>query len=271
MAHHFVGEFDTAARSLHAIAHADLRTQDISLAAIRRVLAELLVDFPVYRTYPGSDGRDGFDQQAFEKAAHGARQGLQSADRPLLDVIDAWLGGDAPGKFERSDLKDLFLRAITRFQQLTPPLAAKSVEDTAFYRYGRLVSRNEVGADPARFSIGVQDFHAANAARANSFPHSLPPVIASVDDWTRGELKQAVIRQALALRAREAEPFAQGEYLPLAVDGAQSTNVIAFLRRHQHRAAITIATRLPCAHHTCERTVRARKRRGKSVGPLAAG
>jgi (1->4)-alpha-D-glucan 1-alpha-D-glucosylmutase len=185
MAHHFVGEFDAAARSLHAIARADLRTQDISLAAIRRVLAELLVDFPVYRTYAGSDGREAFDQQAFEKAAHGARQGPQSADRPLHDVIDAWLGDDAPGKFERSDLKGLFLRAITRFKQLTPPLAAKSVEDTAFYRYGRLVSRNEVGADPARFSIGVQDFHAANAARANSFPHSL--LATATHDHKRGE------------------------------------------------------------------------------------
>jgi (1->4)-alpha-D-glucan 1-alpha-D-glucosylmutase len=196
MAHHFVGEFDAAARSLYAIARADFRTQDISLAAIRRVLAELLVDFPVYRTYAGSDGRDAFDQQAFEKAAHGARQGPQSADRPLHDVIDAWLGGDAPGKFERSDLKGLFLRAITRCKQLTPPLAAKSVEDTAFYRYGRLVSRNEVGADPARFSIGVQDFHAANAARANSFPHSL--LATATHDHKRGEdvrTRLAVLRE----------------------------------------------------------------------------
>jgi (1->4)-alpha-D-glucan 1-alpha-D-glucosylmutase len=447
LAHNFIGELDAAARSLHAVARAELRTQDISLAAIRRVLTELLVHFPVYRTYAGSDGRDAFDQQAFGKAAHGARQSLQSADRPLLDVIDRWLGGDAPGRFKRSDLRDLCLRAITRFQQLTPPLAAKSVEDTVFYRYGRLVSRNEVGADPARFSIGAQDFHAANAARANCFPHSLlatathdhkrgedvrarlavlseipqqweqtvrrwmsmnapigtqkaerraplaadelmlyqmlvgawplelaesdadgirafaarieqwqtkalreakrisswvqpnqdyenacrdflygilepradnlfvpelaawvrriapagavnsltqtilrlaspgipdlyqgtefwdfslvdpdnrrpvdyaarekaiscaPPMIAGVDGWTRGELKQAVIRRALDVRAREAGLFAQGEYLPLAVDGVRSTHVIAFLRRHQQRAAMTIATRLP-AHIT---------------------
>jgi (1->4)-alpha-D-glucan 1-alpha-D-glucosylmutase len=68
---------------------------------------------------------------------------------------------------------------------LTPPLAAKSVEDTAFYRYGRLLSRNEVGADPARFSIDVQDFHAANAVRANRFPHSL--LATATHDHKRGE------------------------------------------------------------------------------------
>jgi (1->4)-alpha-D-glucan 1-alpha-D-glucosylmutase len=454
IAHNFVGEFDAAARSLYGIARADFSTRDISLAAIRRVLAELLVHFPVYRTYAGSDGRDAFDQQAFDKAAHGARQSLHSlhsADRPLLDVIDGWLGRDAPGRSERSDLRDLCLRAITRFQQLTPPLAAKSVEDTAFYRYGRLLSRNEVGADPARFSIDVQDFHAANAARANRFPHSLlatathdhkrgedvrariavlseipqewertvrrwmsmnaplcsrngegrapqaadelmlyqmlvgawplelavtdkaairafaapieqwqnkavreakrisswvqpdegyehacrnflyrvlepdadnaflqelaawvrriapagavnsmtqtilrltspgvpdlyqgtefwdfslvdpdnrrpvdyaarvaalartVPVSANVDGWTRGELKQSLIRQALTLRARKAELFAEGVYLPLAVEGARSANVIAFLRRHQDHAAITIATRFPAQITHAER------------------
>jgi (1->4)-alpha-D-glucan 1-alpha-D-glucosylmutase len=76
-----------------------------------------------------------------------------------------------------------------------------------------------------------------------------PPMIAGVDGWTRGELKQAVIRRALDVRAREAGLFAQGEYLPLAVGGVRSTHVIAFLRRHQQRAAMTIATRLP-AHIT---------------------
>ena len=49
-----------------------------------------------------------------------------------------------------------------RFQQLTGPVMAKGVEDTAFYRYFRLVSANEVGGDPGRFSMSVADFHAAN-------------------------------------------------------------------------------------------------------------
>jgi (1->4)-alpha-D-glucan 1-alpha-D-glucosylmutase len=59
---------------------------------------------------------------------------------------------------------------VTRFQQTTPPIMAKGVEDTAFYRYARLLALCDVGGDPSRFSIGVEAFHAANAARAARFP-----------------------------------------------------------------------------------------------------
>jgi (1->4)-alpha-D-glucan 1-alpha-D-glucosylmutase len=62
---------------------------------------------------------------------------------------------------------------VTRFQQTTPPVMAKGVEDTAFYRYARLLALNDVGGDPSRFSIGVGAFHAANAQRAERFPRGL--------------------------------------------------------------------------------------------------
>ncbi|HEY2657699.1 MAG TPA: malto-oligosyltrehalose synthase [Solirubrobacteraceae bacterium] len=62
---------------------------------------------------------------------------------------------------------------ITRFQQTTPAIMAKGVEDTAFYRYGRLLALNDVGGDPERFGIGVQRFHAAAAERAVRFPEGL--------------------------------------------------------------------------------------------------
>ena len=58
----------------------------------------------------------------------------------------------------------------TRFQQLTPPIMAKGVEDTAFYRYARLLALCDVGGDPGRWSISVDAFHAGNAARAERFP-----------------------------------------------------------------------------------------------------
>jgi (1->4)-alpha-D-glucan 1-alpha-D-glucosylmutase len=54
---------------------------------------------------------------------------------------------------------------VTRFQQTTPPVHAKGVEDTAFYRWNRFVASNEVGGDPSRFSLAVAAFHAAAAAR----------------------------------------------------------------------------------------------------------
>ena len=62
---------------------------------------------------------------------------------------------------------------VTRFQQTSPPVTAKGVEDTAFYRHLRLLALNEVGGDPARFGLSVDAFHAANAARAERFPRGL--------------------------------------------------------------------------------------------------
>ncbi len=62
---------------------------------------------------------------------------------------------------------------VTRFQQTTGPVVAKGVEDTAFYRYLRLTALNEVGGDPGRFSLPVDEFHRANADRAERFPNHL--------------------------------------------------------------------------------------------------
>jgi (1->4)-alpha-D-glucan 1-alpha-D-glucosylmutase len=62
---------------------------------------------------------------------------------------------------------------VTRFQQTTGPVMAKGVEDTAFYRYLRLTALNEVGGDPGRFSLHVDDFHRANIERAERFPDHL--------------------------------------------------------------------------------------------------
>jgi (1->4)-alpha-D-glucan 1-alpha-D-glucosylmutase len=62
---------------------------------------------------------------------------------------------------------------VTRFQQTTPPVMAKGVEDTAFYRYARLLALNDVGGDPGRFSVSVADFHAGNLQRAERFPRNL--------------------------------------------------------------------------------------------------
>jgi (1->4)-alpha-D-glucan 1-alpha-D-glucosylmutase len=62
---------------------------------------------------------------------------------------------------------------VTRFQQTTPAIMAKGVEDTAFYRYGRLLALNDVGGDPSRFGISVEQFHAGNRERTERFPLNL--------------------------------------------------------------------------------------------------
>jgi (1->4)-alpha-D-glucan 1-alpha-D-glucosylmutase len=118
------------------------------VAALERALAS----FPVYRTYvePWSGRVDDADREAISEA------GLPSSLARVLEL-------ETPGW-------DAF---VTRFQQTTPPVMAKGVEDTAFYRYARLLALNDVGGDPGRFNVSVEDFHAGNWERAERFPRNL--------------------------------------------------------------------------------------------------
>jgi (1->4)-alpha-D-glucan 1-alpha-D-glucosylmutase len=72
-----------------------------------------------------------------------------------------------------------------RFQQLTGPVMAKGVEDTAFYRFNRLVALNEVGGDPSRFGESLTDFHAANQAAQRHWPTRM--LSSSTHDTKRSE------------------------------------------------------------------------------------
>jgi (1->4)-alpha-D-glucan 1-alpha-D-glucosylmutase len=113
-------------------------------------LAQAVASLPVYRTYvePGSGRVEQADRQALA--------GLPEELRRVLLL-------EEPGHDE----------FVTRFQQTTGSVMAKGVEDTAFYRYVRLLALNEVGGDPGRFSLGIDEFHAAGAERAARFPRSL--------------------------------------------------------------------------------------------------
>jgi (1->4)-alpha-D-glucan 1-alpha-D-glucosylmutase len=102
----------------------------------------------VYRTYvePATARVEAADREALAEAE---RHGLPAAVRRAITLDDA----SVPAEF------------VTRFQQTTPPIMAKGVEDTAFYRYVRLLALNEVGGDPGRFGIDVEQFHAGNLQR----------------------------------------------------------------------------------------------------------
>ena len=117
-------------------------------------LAGAVSSLPVYRTYvePWSGVVDEADRTAIGEAA---------MDPDLARIL--LLVDDAPAGF------------VSRFQQTTPAVMAKGVEDTAFYRYARLVALNEVGGDPSRFGLSVEEFHAANLERLERFPLNLLP------------------------------------------------------------------------------------------------
>jgi (1->4)-alpha-D-glucan 1-alpha-D-glucosylmutase len=142
--------------------------------------------------------------------------------------------------------------AGTRFQQLSAPVAAKAVEDTAFYRYGRLLSRNDVGFEAARLSCSIADFHAAAARRLETFPDSM--LATATHDHKRGEDLRArlavisevpqawedFVRSSLDLNSDIARPDPADEIMlyqmivgawPLQLDGGDDAGRKEFVER----------------------------------------
>lgn len=148
-------------------------------------IPEALAALPIYRTYvePWSGHVEQADRDAIAAAATGR----------LADVLAL----AEPGHDE----------LVTRFQQTSPPITAKGIEDTAFYRHLRLLALNEVGGDPARFGLSVEDFHAANAARAERFPRGL--LVTQTHDTKRsGDVRARI--GALSTMAEEWAALAEG-------------------------------------------------------------
>jgi (1->4)-alpha-D-glucan 1-alpha-D-glucosylmutase len=165
---------------------------DVSRPALRRALVELLAHFPVYRTYATAIARPPADAAFLAKAVAGAKQTGLAADGWLFDLLHRW--------FREPTFPSEPLR---RFQQLSAPIAAKSVEDTGFYRYGRLLSRNDVGFDPHRFGSTPADFHAAMKRRQIDEPHAM--LATATHDHKRGE----DLRARLAVLSEMPEPWSR--------------------------------------------------------------
>lgn len=218
LARHFPAERQALVRALTRIARFDLRTRDWTAPAIDRVLTALLAAFPVYRSYAEDGGRSAADAHWCRVALEQAREALGdgNADARLLEQIDEWLGG-APQT--DNDVAQARAVALRRFQQLTPPLAAKALEDTLFYRRGPLLSRNEVGSSPTRFALPLQAFHALSAARARTHPHAM--LATATHDHKRGEDTRA--RLAVLSEAPDEWLRMVGAWIPrLAKPGAPS-------------------------------------------------
>jgi (1->4)-alpha-D-glucan 1-alpha-D-glucosylmutase len=175
----FFAQRDSVVESLYALAQSSLVTRDCSRAAIRRALTEILAHFSVYRIYARVDHASPSDRAVLAQAVGRARQTCLPGDRWLVTRLGAWLSG------ARLALDTLQNGALTRFQQLSAPLCAKAVEDTAFYRYGRLISRNDVGFDARQFACSAAEFHRKMKTRATDFPHAM--LATATHDHKRGE------------------------------------------------------------------------------------
>lgn len=178
-------ELFVTATALHRIARRDLMTRDYTLTAVRNTLVEVLVHFHTYRIYAGPAGISDTDARVLDWAMAGARRTVRTADRPLLELVGQWLAGTGLRAVPAGSRRQEWQRAMVKFQQLSAPTAAKSVEDTTFYRYGRLLSRNEVGTEPSQWAITPSAWHAGAKERAKRWPEAL--LATATHDHKRGE------------------------------------------------------------------------------------
>ncbi len=177
-------ELAGAALLVHRVLQRDPATRDFTLTGIRRALAEVAAHFPAYRTYATRSGPGEKDLQVLHWAVAETRRCLRAVDWPLIDLLSEILSGARIRQVPPGPARREMLAAVRRFQQLTGPTAAKSVEDTAFYRYVRLISRNEVGSDPGRFAVPPGAFKRfIRAGRAT--PQAL--LATATHDHKRGE------------------------------------------------------------------------------------
>ncbi len=168
---------------LARIAAGNRKTRDYTASGLRKALAETAARFPVYRTYVSPRGVAESDRRWIDWAVSAAKRASRIADPGVFDFVRSVLTLEAApaSSVRRQDM----LRFAMRFQQFTAPVVAKGVEDTAFYRYNRLIALNEVGGHPSHFGFSLKAFHAASEDRARRWPGTM--LGSSTHDTKRSE------------------------------------------------------------------------------------
>lgn len=174
----FEGEFTTLLRLASLIAEQDNPTLD--KPSLHNALRELLTAFPVYRTYGTDQGLPKEGYELLQKLAAELKAGAHAPDTAALEFLIRILDGKVA---ETAANEANVFR--TRFQQLTGPLMAKSVEDTLFFRHHMALALNEVGAEPLPRAYDVQRFHSEMEARLQLQPDAISST--STHDTKRGE------------------------------------------------------------------------------------
>jgi (1->4)-alpha-D-glucan 1-alpha-D-glucosylmutase len=169
------------------------RHRDYTRHELHEGLRELIACLPIYRTHvrAGEPVHDD-DVRAMATAVDAAKAHRPDLDAVLFDVLRELALLRVPG--------DVEMEFALRLQQLSGPVMAKGVEDSAFYCFNRFVALNEVGGDPDRFGVGVDDFHAACRAAQARWPRSL--LATSTHDTKRSEDVRARLALLSELPAR---------------------------------------------------------------------
>lgn len=160
-------------------------SRDFTLVGIRQALREIVACFPVYRTYIDRHGPSPEDRRDIDWAVAHARRRSARADLSVFDFLKDLLTTDLGRGPAREVNRREVLRLAMKFQQYTGAVMAKGLEDTAFYRYNRLISLNEVGGEPTRFGTSVSAFHYACQDVARRWPTTM--LSTATHDTKRGE------------------------------------------------------------------------------------
>jgi (1->4)-alpha-D-glucan 1-alpha-D-glucosylmutase len=178
-------EFTVLTRLLARIAGGHYSTRDFAADSLRQALELYVLHFPVYRTYLTPAGPSAHDRALISETIEKARANWFGADEGIFDFLRDTLSLDliAPGRVPHS--KPRVRRFALKVQQFTGPMMAKSLEDTAFYRYHRLLALNEVGGDPAAQALSTGTFHERMGRRAKEWPHGMTAT--ATHDTKRGE------------------------------------------------------------------------------------
>jgi len=167
-------EINALSHQLDKISERNRHYRDFTLNSLTFAIREVIACLSVYRTYTNASSRtvSERDQKYIAAAVQQAKRQNPRTARALFDFVGDTLLLRNLHRFGESDRPHI-VEFVMEFQQLTGPVMAKAVEDTAFYVYNRLVSLNEVGGDPEEFGISLEAFHRHNRFRQKHWPHSM--------------------------------------------------------------------------------------------------
>jgi (1->4)-alpha-D-glucan 1-alpha-D-glucosylmutase len=178
-------EFTVLTRLLARIAGGHYSTRDYSADSLRQALELYVLHFPVYRTYLTSADTSAHDRALISATIKKARADWFAADDGIFEFLLDTLTMDLIKPGGRAHSAPRVRRFALKLQQFTGPVMAKSLEDTAFYRYHRLLALNEVGGDPSARALPINAFHETMEVRAKEWPHGMTAT--ATHDTKRGE------------------------------------------------------------------------------------
>ena len=165
-------ELSVLGHQLDRISERRRASRDFTRNGLTYALREVVSCFPVYRTYTSAAGVLDRDRRYIEQSVARAKRQNPVISHAVFDFIREVLLLTDSDKLSEEERQER-LQFIGRFQQFTGPMMAKSVEDTSYYNYNRLVSLNEVGGDPEHFGDSVATFHRLNQERQATRPYAL--------------------------------------------------------------------------------------------------